>query len=194
MVIEKQINESLLLAVLGVKMEQVEGLRILKAASWFDKRCRSIIHSVFEKLTYGQLEIVEGSQHYHFPNTVNSDEIQGKIHIHDVSIYQDFIKGGSIGVAEAFIAGKWSSPNLTNVIRIFAKAQQQTDKLEEKKSWSNRVKNALGHWQNRNTQSGSKRNILAHYDLGNEWMTISERELIEIFMDKRESANKYPSH
>ena len=143
-------------------MEQVEGVKILKTASWFDKRCRSIVHAVFEKLSYGKLEVVEGSQHYLFPNNVNNDEVQGKIHIHDVSIYQDFVKGGSIGVAEAFIEGKWSSPNLTNVIRIFAKAQQQTDKIEAKKSLSNRFKNAVSHWQNRNTQKGSKRNILAH--------------------------------
>jgi cyclopropane-fatty-acyl-phospholipid synthase len=99
------------------------------------------------------------------------DIIKGKIHIHDMSVYKDFVKGGSIGVAEAFIAGKWSSPNLTNVIRIFAKAQQQTDKLESKKSVFNKIKNAITHWQNRNTQSGSKRNILAHYDLGNELYT-----------------------
>ncbi len=88
-----------------------------------------------------------------------------------MSLYRDFVKGGSIGVAEAFIAGKWSSPKLTNIIRIFAKAQQQTDALEANKSWINRIKNALSHWQNRNTQSGSKRNILAHYDLGNELYT-----------------------
>ena len=152
-------------------MEQVEDIRRLKKASWFDKRCRSIVHAVFEKLTYGQLEIVEGAQHYLFPQWTCDSGIQGKIHIHDISLYRDFVKGGSIGVAEAFIAGKWSSPNLTNVIRIFAKAQQQTDKLEAKKSWSNRIKYAFSHWQNRNTQSGSKRNILAHYDLGNELYT-----------------------
>ena len=152
-------------------MEQVEGIRALKTASWFDKRCRSIVHSVFEKLQYGKLEVIEGTKHYFFSDTATNDQIHGKIHIHDVSIYQDFVKGGSIGVAEAFVAGKWSSPNLTNVIRIFAKAQQQTDKLEAKKSWSNSIKNIVGHWQNRNTQLGSKRNILAHYDLGNELYT-----------------------
>lgn len=152
-------------------MEHIADIQILKAASWFDKRCRSIVHSVFENLSYGKLELIEGSNHFVFPNNVNKAEVDGKIHIHDISIYQDFVKRGSIGVAEAFVEGKWSSPNLTNVIRIFAKAQQQTDKIEAKKSWSNRLKNTLGHWQNRNTQTGSKRNILAHYDLGNELYT-----------------------
>ncbi|PKH88835.1 SAM-dependent methyltransferase [Colwellia sp. Bg11-28] len=127
--------------------------------------------NIFSNLTYGQLEIVEGSVHSHFPEKVSEQSIKGKIHIHDPSVYRDFVKGGSIGASEAFIEGKWSSPNLTNVIRIFAKAQQQTDSLEANKSWMNRLKNTVSHWQNRNTQSGSKRNILAHYDLGNELYT-----------------------
>jgi len=152
-------------------MEQVEGVSVLKKATWLDQRCRSIVYSIFEKLSYGQLEVVEGSKHHFFPEQASNPSIEGKIHIHDVSVYQDFVKGGSIGVAESFIDGKWSSPNLTNVIRIFAKAQQLTDSLEAKSSWSNKIKNAFSHWQNRNTQSGSKRNILAHYDLGNELYT-----------------------
>jgi cyclopropane-fatty-acyl-phospholipid synthase len=126
---------------------------------------------VFAKFSYGQLEVVEGKNHSYFPENVTDASINGKIHIHDISVYRDFVKGGSIGAAEAFIEGKWSSPNLTNVIRIFAKAQQQTDSLEANKSWSSKLKNTVSHWQNRNTQSGSKRNILAHYDLGNELYT-----------------------
>ncbi|GHE81356.1 SAM-dependent methyltransferase [Thalassotalea profundi] len=152
-------------------MEQIESMSVLASAKWFDKRCRSLVHSVFEKLSYGQLEVVEGANQYYFPQYANGSSIKAKILIHDLSVYRDFVKGGSIGVAEAFIAGKWSSPNLTQVIRIFAQAQQQTDNLEANKSWLNTLKNTLIHWQNRNTQSGSKRNILAHYDLGNELYT-----------------------
>lgn len=152
-------------------MEQVDNITLLKTANWLDKRCRSLVHSVFAKLTYGQLEVVEASKHHFFPDWSADKELTGKIIIHDISVYRDFVKGGSIGVAEAFIEGKWTSPNLTNVIRIFAKAQQETDTLEQNKSWTNKIKNAISHWQNRNTQTGAKRNILAHYDLGNELYT-----------------------
>ncbi|TWX53628.1 SAM-dependent methyltransferase [Colwellia hornerae] len=152
-------------------MEQIEGVRTLQTANWIDKRCRDMVHSVFSKLSYGELEVVEGAEHNTFPAASGSSTLKGKIHIHDISVYRDFVKGGSIGVSEAYIAGKWSSPNLTNVIRIFAKAQQETDSLESKKSWLNKLKNSITHWQNRNTQSGSKKNILAHYDLGNELYT-----------------------
>ena len=151
-------------------MEQIEDLRVLKTPSWLDKKSRSIVHSVFEKLSYGQLEVVEGQKHLLFPQTTSELSLKGKIHIHDISVYKDFVKGGSIGVAEAFIDGKWSSPDLTSVIRIFAKAQQ-TDELDQQKSWLNKIKNSVFHWKNRNNQSGSKRNILAHYDLGNELYT-----------------------
>lgn len=159
-------------------MEQVERVNILRVPSWFEKRCRSLVHNVFDKITYGELEVVEGNEHFVFSaptdqeqseNTVNAtNTIKGKIVIHDFNVYKDFVKGGSIGAAEAFIEGKWTSPNLTNVIRIFAKAQQQTDTLEQKKSLINKLKNTFAHFKNKNTQSGSKRNILAHYDLGNE--------------------------
>jgi cyclopropane-fatty-acyl-phospholipid synthase len=152
-------------------MEEIQKINLLKKANWFDKRCRSIVHAVFAKFNYGQLEVVEASSHHLFPKCSTSDEIKGKIVIHDISVYRDFVKGGSIGAAEAYIEGKWTSPNLTNVIRIFAKAQQETDALEQNKSLSNKIKNAISHWQNKNTQSGAKRNILAHYDLGNELYT-----------------------
>lgn len=153
-------------------MEQIQNVVTPKSATWFDKRCRSLVHSVFSKISYGQLEIVEGTAHQLFPNTTNdTDALKAKMTIHDMSVYKDFVKGGSIGAAESFIAGKWSSPNLTNVIRVFAIAQQQTDKLEADSSLLHKIKNAISHWQNRNTQSGSKRNILAHYDLGNELYT-----------------------
>jgi len=156
---------------LEYRMEKVELIRTRASSNWLDKRCRDIVHAIFEKLTYGQLEVVEGTTHFFFPKQANTTRLQGKITIHDSSVYRDFVKGGSIGAAEAFIEGKWSSANLTNVIRIFAKAQQQTDTLESNKSWFNKIKNALGHWQNRNTKLGAKRNILAHYDLGNELYT-----------------------
>ncbi|UUO23335.1 class I SAM-dependent methyltransferase [Colwellia sp. M166] len=149
-------------------VEQVSGLKVRKQANWLDKRCRSLVFSVLAKLDYGQIELVDNSQRFLFPEFAENKSLLGRINIHDSSVYRDFVKGGSIGAAEAYIAGKWSSPNLTTVIRIFARAQQQTDALEQKKPWLTKLKYALLHRSNRNSQTGSKKNILAHYDLGNE--------------------------
>ncbi|MGB1200671.1 MAG: class I SAM-dependent methyltransferase [Cognaticolwellia aestuarii] len=149
-------------------MEQVSGLKVRKQANWLDKRCRSLVFSVLAKIDYGQIELVDNGQRFLFPEFAENKSLLGRINIHDTSVYRDFVKGGSIGAAEAYIAGKWSSPDLTAVIRIFARAQQQTDALEQKKPWLTKLKYALLHRSNRNSQAGSKKNILAHYDLGNE--------------------------
>ena len=149
-------------------VEQVSGLKIRKQANWLDKRCRSLVFSVLAKLEYGQVELVDNGERFLFPEFVENGALLGRINIHDSSVYRDFVKGGSIGAAEAFITGKWSSPDLTIVIRIFARAQQQTDALEQQKPWLTKLKYALLHSRNRNSQTGSKKNILAHYDLGNE--------------------------
>ena len=149
-------------------LENVSGIKIKKQANWLDKRCRSLVFSAFAKINYGQIELVDNAQRFLFPEFAENKSLLGRINIHDSSVYRDFVKGGSIGVAEAYIAGKWSSPNLTTVIRIFARAQQEVDSLEKQKPWLTKLKYALLHRRNRNSQTGSKKNILAHYDLGDE--------------------------
>ncbi|WP_338324727.1 cyclopropane-fatty-acyl-phospholipid synthase family protein [Pseudoalteromonas phenolica] len=66
---------------------------------------------------------------------------------------------------------KWTTPNLTEVIQVFARCQEQLDEIEKQGAWFTQLKNKIFHRKNANTQSGSKNNILAHYDLGNELYT-----------------------
>lgn len=148
-------------------MEQIAQIKVNQSLNWWEKRCRDLVFSVLSSLEYGALDIVEGDANYSFGHHQNS-KVRAKIIVHDLSLYSDFVRGGSIGAAESFIEGKWSSPDLVSVIRIFAKAQQQTDTLERNKSWWTHAKHAMFHWRNRNSQSGAKKNILAHYDIGNE--------------------------
>lgn len=152
-------------------MEQVVAVKNNKLMTWFDQKCKKVVLSVFDKIAYGQIEVIESGQHSYFPQKHDGNGPTAKMYVHDTSVFRDFIKGGSIGAAEAFIEGKWSTPDLTNLIRIFAKAQEQTDQIESKQSWLSKVKNSIFHKLNRNNQAGSKKNILAHYDLGNDLYT-----------------------
>ena len=66
--------------------------------------------------------MVEGSEHSFLSNDQNvktKAEVVGKIIIHDKSVYKDFVRGGSIGAAESFIEGKWTSPDLTSLSFAF---------------------------------------------------------------------------
>lgn len=151
-------------------MENIANFEQEFKLSWFDKRCRQLVFSVFDRLE-DNLEVIENGQVTKFGQCKTSHQqgrLHGQIYIHDARIYRDFIKGGSIGVAEGYINNRWNTPDLTSIIRIFAKAQNLTDKLEAKSSLFNKIKNSLFHYVNRNSRKGAKKNILAHYDLGNE--------------------------
>ncbi|AZZ98187.1 cyclopropane-fatty-acyl-phospholipid synthase family protein [Pseudoalteromonas sp. R3] len=138
--------------------------------SWWHQlminKARAVIFKLLEKLEHDRLEIIEGSEKVVLG--AMQPRLQATIFVNDISFYLDVLKGGGIGAAEAFIEGKWHSPDLTKVIRMFARAQSQLDELEGKMSWLTAVKNRLFHFGNRNSESGSKQNILAHYDLSND--------------------------
>jgi cyclopropane-fatty-acyl-phospholipid synthase len=130
---------------------------------------RNLIFALISKLDDASIEVIESDKHSVFGD--RDSQLNGKIVIHDTSFYQDVVNKGSIGAAEAYIDGKWTSPNLTDVIQVMARNQSQLDEIENKMKWFNRLKNRLLSRKNANTEQGSKRNILAHYDLGNELYT-----------------------
>ena len=72
---------------------------------------------------------------------------------------------GDIGLAEGFIHGDWKTPDLVSVLRLFAANQQLVE--SGKARWAWRLSQVLTHAIRRNTPAGAKRNIMAHYDLGN---------------------------
>jgi cyclopropane-fatty-acyl-phospholipid synthase len=80
--------------------------------------------------------------------------------------------GGSLGAAEAYMAGLWSTPHLTSVIRLVILNRKLMDKMDKGWSWLSDPVHKLFHWFRRNTLRGSKENIVAHYDLGNDFYRL----------------------
>ncbi|WP_448568256.1 class I SAM-dependent methyltransferase [Thalassotalea ganghwensis] len=155
-------------------MESTQVLSNSLKTSWFAKRCRDVVFSTFSKLSSGRLEVFENGKSYVFGDNAPSNHEQrldAKIIIHHADVYIAMVQRGSIGAAEAFIEQQWTTPDLTQVIRLMAREQKSLDQLEKKSSWLNRVKEFLLHARNRNSVTGSKKNIMAHYDLGNELYT-----------------------
>jgi cyclopropane-fatty-acyl-phospholipid synthase len=76
------------------------------------------------------------------------------------------LQSGDIGFAESFIAGDWSTPNLTELLRVLIQNRAEVDRVIFG-SWLGRMFYRIKHLLNRNTRSNSKKNIHAHYDLGN---------------------------
>jgi len=126
-----------------------------------------------ENLRHGLLLIHEGSDTLHF-GTPQSNQ-RAEIRVTDPAVWGLVAGNGSIGAGEAYIHGYWSTPDLTAVIRIFVANLDVLDAMENGLARLGRPLIRGLHWLNRNTRQGSRRNIAAHYDLGN--------DLFEQFLD-----------
>ncbi len=88
------------------------------------------------------------------------------LHLHNWKPCAAALKSGDIGFAESFIAGDWSTPNLTELLRVLVKNRAEVESAIYG-SWAGRLFYRIKHLLNRNTRANSQKNIHAHYDLGN---------------------------
>jgi cyclopropane-fatty-acyl-phospholipid synthase len=90
-----------------------------------------------------------------------------QVTIHTWRCLWRLVSGWDIGFAEAYIAGEWSSPDLVALLKL---ACSNSDLVKPLKALRGpRLWLRLRHAINRNTRRGSRRNIAAHYDLGNKF-------------------------
>jgi cyclopropane-fatty-acyl-phospholipid synthase len=85
------------------------------------------------------------------------------------SVYSALALGGSIGAAEAYADGLWSCAELTDLVRIFVRNRDVLQSMERGLARLTAPLHKLFHALRPNTRSGSRRNIAAHYDLGNDF-------------------------
>ncbi len=90
------------------------------------------------------------------------------VEVHDFNFANRAMAGGDVGFAESYMDQEWSTPNLTAVLEFFSENFEAAGKLAVG-GFMVKFANIMRHIFNRNTKAGSKRNIMAHYDLGNEF-------------------------
>ena len=88
--------------------------------------------------------------------------------IHDSSVYRQLLFGGSIALADSYINGEWDTDDLTGLIRLAARNLAVLNQLESRFAGISKTFERANHKLRSNDKSGSKSNILAHYDLGND--------------------------
>jgi len=96
--------------------------------------------------------------------------LNAELIVHDLKFIRPVLSKGDIGFAEAFMDQKFDSPDLATLLRYFNDNWEDADRLVIGGVIS-RIITKIGHMMRANTKKGSKRNILAHYDLGNEFYT-----------------------
>lgn len=93
------------------------------------------------------------------------------LNLHNWNVCSAALKSGDIGFAESFIAGDWSTSNLTELLRVLVKNRAEVEGV----IYGTRLGRSIyrvKHWLNRNTKAHSRKNIHAHYDLGNAFYTL----------------------
>lgn len=93
------------------------------------------------------------------------------LQVHDEAMFAMVLARGDIGLAEAYLDGLWDSPSITGLLSLLA-ANREVLKKAVYGSWRNLLAARVRHWLNRNSKTGSKRNIMAHYDLGNDFYRL----------------------
>ena len=98
--------------------------------------------------------------------------LEARVRVHDPRFYAEVAYGGSVGAGEAYMLGYWSADDLTAAMRILLHNRDVLDGMETGLAALSAPLRKLAHWAARNTRDGSRRNIAAHYDLGNEFFAL----------------------
>ena len=131
-------------------------------------RAAATVSELLKSLRGGQLEMrwPDGSSTW-----MGEGALKVHMHVRDMAVFDQVLAKGDIGFAEAYLDGHWDSPDLTALLKLLA---DNRDALKRAVygSWRSLLAARVRHWLNGNSKAGSKRNIMAHYDLGNDFYKL----------------------
>jgi cyclopropane-fatty-acyl-phospholipid synthase len=144
--------------------------------SLLDRWARGVLFSLLSGLHRGRLTIIEADAPRTFGETSSEFPLEATITVHHPRFYRSTVFGGSVGASEAFMAGQWSTDDLTAVVRIIIVNREVLEGMEKGLARLTAPLHLCFHLLRSNTRKGSRFNIAAHYDLGNDFY--------ELFLDE----------
>ena len=131
-------------------------------------RDAKLVIQLLEKIQFGRLELrlPDGSC-----QVFGEGEHGVSMHVHDEVMFSQILARGDIGLAEAYIDGAWDAPDLTGVMTLLAKNRDAL-RTAVYGRWQSLLMARIRHWLNNNSKTGSRKNIMAHYDLGNDFYKL----------------------
>jgi cyclopropane-fatty-acyl-phospholipid synthase len=123
-------------------------------------------------LKHGRVVIEDGDERIAFGEELSVADLRATIRVKDRRFYSDLALGGSMGAGEAYMAGSWTTDDLTALVQIMIRNQDVMEGMDAGLARLANPARRLLHYFNRNTKAGSQRNIAAHYDLGNDFFEL----------------------
>lgn len=140
--------------------------------TWLEKLARRLVHARLQHLQQGQLTVREGDTSVVYGRPDADGALHASIQILHPAMYSDLAFGGSIGAGEAYMQRHWRCDDLAGLLRLFLVNRDVLENMDSGlSSLAGPLRKTL-HWINRNTRQGSRRNIAAHYDLGNDFYSL----------------------
>lgn len=130
---------------------------------WFEKG----VLKKFSLLKQGQLTFETSWGVTRFGQSA-PDGLQAHLKVRDRNFFRRVALGGSLGAAESYMDGEWTTEDLTALVRLFTRNRKVLDGLESGPARLGQALAKLYHSLRVNSRSGSRSNIAAHYDLGND--------------------------
>ena len=142
----------------------MNNILILRGGERLPRDTRSVFE-LLEHLQGGLLEVrlPDGSS-----ALFGDGEIGVTLHVRDEAMFGRVLARGDIGLAEAYLDGQWDASDVTALLTLLASNRRVLQRALYG-SWRQLLAARFRHWLNRNDRAGSKRNIMAHYDLGNDF-------------------------
>lgn len=137
-----------------------------------DQVARRVVRSRLEQLRDGQVVVSENGRNESFGHLTDEMPLTTLLTIHDPRFYSEVAYGGPVGAAEAWIHGDWSCDELVNLVRILLRNRHVLEDMNRGTALLSWPLRTIAHRLNRNTRTGSRRNVAAHYDLGNEFYAL----------------------
>lgn len=136
------------------------------------KTARKTVLALLNRLRYGHITLYENGRAHSFGQKAAEASVNASLQVHDPRFYTKLLFDGSIGAGEAYMAGFWTSQEPAKVVQIVA--MNQSVKMGVDSRWVTLFQplHHLSHLLRRNTRLGSRRNIVAHYDLGNDFYQL----------------------
>jgi cyclopropane-fatty-acyl-phospholipid synthase len=140
--------------------------------SYFDKLARRLVLSRLEGIRTGQIVIREQDERLEFGQLTDDFPLAAQLQVNSPTFYSDIAFGGSIGAGEAYINGSWSTNDLTGLLQLLLRNRDVLESMDSGMARLSRPLQKALHALNRNTRKGSRKNIAAHYDLGNDFYSL----------------------
>ena len=140
-----------------------------------ERLARRIVHTRLARLKIGRLTIEDSGvvSIYGASESANDErQLEVVLRVNHPAFFSDIAFGGSIGAGESYMQGHWTCSDLSDLLRLLLVNRDVLQELDSGISRLIQPVRKLLHWLNRNTREGSRRNIAAHYDLGNDFYSL----------------------